>query len=100
MLSLLLLVGLVLLPFYLDNWFHNREQFELRKAVYASNWQRWMMNNRNLARYGSMVFLWLAMVGLSGQYVQFSAAATALLWALGAVSFLTFMAFQVLPHTF
>jgi len=42
--NLLLALGLGLLPIYLDTWFHDRERYELRKAVSASPWQRWMMN--------------------------------------------------------
>jgi hypothetical protein len=99
-LILLLALGLGLLPIYLDNWFHDRERFELRKSVYATGWQRWMMNSRNVGRYASLGLLLAAWVCLSTDYAQSNPALTALLWGLIAVSFLTFMAFQILPHTF
>ena len=99
-LTLLLAVGLGLLPIYLDNWFYDRERFELRKSVYAAGWQRWMMNSRNLGRYGSLGLLFAAWVCLSTDYAQALPALTALLWVLVVVGFLSFIAFQILPHTF
>lgn len=97
---LLPLVALSLLPVYLDSWFHDRERFELRKSVYATGWQRWMMNCRNLGRYASLGLLFLAWAGLSTEYVQLHPTLAAVLWALAVASLLSFMAFQILPHTF
>jgi hypothetical protein len=99
-LTLLLALGLGLLPICLDNWVHDRERFELRKAVYATGWQRWVMNNRNVGRYASLGLLFVGWVGLSTDHAQSLPALTALLWVVIVASFLSFMAFQILPHTF
>jgi len=100
MLWLLLLAALALLPFYLDNWFHDRERFELRKAVYVSGWQKWMMENRNIGRFGSIAALYLAMASLSAGFFQTNSTLTMLIYILGAASFLSFLAFQILTHLF
>ena len=98
--NLLLALGLGLLPIYLDTWFHDRERYELRKAVSASPWQRWMMNKRSAGRYGSLGLLFVAAVSIRTDYVQGFPALTAVLCVLGVMAFLAFMAFQILPHTF
>ena len=56
--SLLLLAGLALLPRYCDIWGHDKKEFEKRRRVYASGWQKWMMTKRNLGRYGSLAVLY------------------------------------------
>lgn len=97
---LMAFAALALIPIYLDNWFHDRKTFELRKAVYATGWQRWMMNSRNAGRYSSLGVLFVAWACLSTNYVQSLPTLTVFLWLLAVLSFLSFLAFQILPHTF
>ena len=98
--DLLFALCLGFLPFYLDNWFHDRQSFELRRAVYATRWQRWMMDNRNAGRFGSLAFMFAAAVILRTDYVQTLPILTVGIWIVAIASFLSFMAFQILPHGF
>src|SRR5690349_19578119 len=98
--ALLVALGLVLLPLSLDSWFHDRERFELRRTVYATPRQRWLMDNRNAGRFGSLALVFIAAVGLPTDYVQNLPTLAAVLCVVGVVGFLSFMAFQVLPHLF
>jgi len=96
--SLLLLAGLALLPRYCDIWGHDKKEFEKRRRVYASGWQKWMMTKRNLGRYGSLAVLYAIWIcGSAGVWPYES---TGLAYALAAAAFVSFLAFQILPDTF
>jgi len=96
--SLLLLAGLALLPRYCDIWGHDKKEFEKRRRVYASGWQKWMMTKRNLGRYGSLAVLYA--IWICGSASVWPYESTGLAYALAAAAFVSFLAFQILPDTF
>lgn len=92
----LLFAGLAILPLYLDSWFMDRDEFEMRKAVYAKKrWQVFIINNRNPGRYASLALLFTIAIVSRLDFVRTSDVLVFMVSVLAAVCFASFLVFQL-----